>query len=45
MKYDQTIHEKQWESFRKDCPCRKDEFCTNGLKCVKENCFLIRKEH
>jgi len=25
-----------------DCPCCKGEYCTNGLKCTEQNCFLIK---
>ena len=27
---------------QKNCPCRKGEYCTNGLKCTERNCFLIK---
>ena len=27
---------------QKNCPCRKDEYCTNGLKCTEQNCFLLK---
>ena len=25
---------------QKNCPCSKGEYCTNGLKCTGQNCFL-----
>jgi hypothetical protein len=27
---------------QKNCPCRKSEYCTNGLKCIERNCFLLK---
>ena len=27
---------------QKNCPCRKGEYCTNGLKCTERNCFLLK---
>lgn len=27
---------------KKNCPCNKGEYCTNGLKCTEENCFLLK---
>ena len=27
---------------KKNCPCSKGEYCVNGLKCTKENCFLLK---
>ncbi len=27
---------------QKNCPCNKGEFCTNGLKCTEQNCFLLK---
>ena len=31
-------------SFKKknNCPCSKGEYCANGLKCTKQNCFLLK---
>ena len=29
-----------WIKMREKCPCRKGEFCTNGLSCVERSCFL-----
>ena len=26
----------------KNCPCSKSEYCTNGLKCTDQNCFLLK---
>ena len=25
-----------------NCPCSKGEYCTNGLKCIEQNCFLLK---
>ena len=25
-----------------DCPCCKGEYCTNGLECTEQNCFLLK---
>ena len=25
-----------------NCPCGKGEYCTNGLKCTEQNCFLLK---
>ena len=27
---------------QKNCPCSKGEYCTNGLKCTEQNCFLLK---
>ena len=27
---------------KKNCPCSKGEYCTNGLKCTDQNCFLFK---
>jgi len=27
---------------QKNCPCNKGEYCTNGLKCTDQNCFLLK---
>jgi hypothetical protein len=27
---------------QKNCHCRKGEYCTNGLKCTEQNCFLLK---
>jgi hypothetical protein len=27
---------------QKNCPCSKGEYCTNGLKCTGQNCFLLK---
>ena len=27
---------------QKNCPCSKGEYCTNGLKCTDQNCFLLK---
>jgi len=27
---------------QKNCSCRKDEYCTNGLECTEQNCFLLK---
>jgi hypothetical protein len=31
-----------WLEISKDCPCRKGEYCVNGLKCSKQTCFLLK---
>lgn len=28
---------------KENCPCRKGEFCVNGLACNEENCFLLKR--
>ena len=25
----------------KNCPCRKDDRCVNGLQCTEKHCFLL----
>jgi len=30
----------KWSKMHKTCPCCKGEYCTNGLSCEEENCFL-----
>jgi len=32
----------KWLEISKNCPCRKGEYCVNGLKCSKKNCFLLK---
>ena len=32
----------KWLEISKTCPCRKGEYCVNGLKCNKKNCFLLK---
>jgi hypothetical protein len=32
----------KWLETSKDCPCRKGEYCVNGLKCSKQTCFLLK---
>lgn len=27
---------------KSDCPCCKGEYCTNGLRCTDQNCFLLK---
>ena len=27
---------------KQNCPCNTGEYCTNGLKCTEENCFLLK---
>jgi hypothetical protein len=27
---------------QKNCPCGKGDYCTNGLKCTEQNCFLLK---
>jgi hypothetical protein len=27
---------------QKSCPCGKGDYCTNGLKCTEQNCFLLK---
>jgi hypothetical protein len=32
----------KWLEISKNCPCRKGEYCANGLKCSKKTCFLLK---
>jgi hypothetical protein len=34
-----------WLEIHNNCPCRKDNRCTNSLPCSEEDCFLCRKRN